>query len=156
MAAVAEEAGVTRLTLYRHFPTMETLFGACMSHWRGIHPPPDPQAWLSISPFERRVRRAVTDLYRWYDENGDDLYPLYRDAAFTPATTQRARTANTTLMVDAVLSGPEVGSASRRRRAVVGHVLGFWAWRSLRVEQQLSRAEAVNVAAHMVLSVADR
>jgi len=151
MAAVAEEAGVTRVTLYRHFATMQALFGACMTHWRATHPPPEPGAWAEIAPFERRVRRAVSDLYRWYDENGDDLYPLYRDAAFTPATTHRARQAATTLMVDAVIGGSEGGRPRRELRAVAGHVFGFWTWRSLRVEQGLSSAEAVKIAADIIL-----
>ncbi len=33
IAAVADEAGVTRLTLYRHFADLDTLFGACRTHW---------------------------------------------------------------------------------------------------------------------------
>ena len=154
MAAVAEEAGVTRLTLYRHFATMEALFGACMTHWRSIHPPPDPSAWLEIVSFARRVRQAVSDLYRWYDENGEDLYPLYRDAAFMPATTHQARQATTTLMVDAVI-GSKGDSPRTELRAVAGHVLSFWTWHSLRVEQQLTSAEAVKVAGDMVLCAAD-
>src|SRR5919106_215329 len=41
---VADEAGVQRATVYRHFPTEESLFEACSSHWRSLNPPPDPAA----------------------------------------------------------------------------------------------------------------
>src|SRR5688572_7325097 len=99
MAAVAEEAGVTRLTLYRHFASRDDLSAACMSHWRTAHRPPDPEAWQSVTPFEKRVELAVDEVYAWYDANGDDLYPIYRDVAFTPDSTIRARQANTDRMV---------------------------------------------------------
>ena len=152
MAAVAEEAGVTRLTLYRHFASRDDLFAACMSHWRTAHRPPDPEAWRSVTPFEKRVELAVDEVYAWYDANGDDLYPIYRDVAFTPDSTIRARRANTDRMVDALLEGSGVRGAARRRlRAAAGHVLAFWTWRSLRVEEGLSPAEARTVAAAFLL-----
>ena len=47
MSAVAENAGVRRSTLYRHFPDEEALFEACSSHWRAANPPPDPSSWAA-------------------------------------------------------------------------------------------------------------
>ena len=35
IAAIAEAAGVTRLTVYRHFADLDTLFEACTAHWTG-------------------------------------------------------------------------------------------------------------------------
>ena len=151
MSAVADEAGVTRLTLYRHFPSRDELFGACMSHWRSLHPPPDPEGWRVIAGLEPRVRRALTDLYGWYSDNGDDLYPIYRDAAFTPASNQRARQMANERMVDAVLADHGVSKPARQLRAAMGHVVGFWTWRSLVVDQGLSTADASAMAAEFVL-----
>jgi AcrR family transcriptional regulator len=153
MSAVAEAAGVTRLTLYRHFPSKDELFGACMGHWRSLHPPPDPERWRAIPAFDARVRAALADVYRWYDQNGDDLYPIYRDAAHTPASNQRARQATNERMTDAVVGDLDVpGRARRRVRAAVGHVIGFWTWRSLVVDQGLSTREAAALATDFVLS----
>lgn len=147
MSAVAEEAGVTRLTLYRHFSSMDDLFVACMRHWRSLHPPPDPRAWSEISDLEPRLRRALAEVYGWYAANADDLYPIYRDAAHTPKSNREARRATNALMVDAMLDGIEVRGAARRRlRAVVAHVAGFWTWRSLVVDGGLSIREAVDLA----------
>jgi AcrR family transcriptional regulator len=156
MTAVAEEAGVTRLTLYRHFPNGDLLFAACMSHWRAQHPPPDPDAWRSVQPFGVRVRRAVADVYRWYEQNAADLYPLYRDAAFTPQSTLAARKATIERMVDAILDGATVrGRAKGRLRALAGHALGFWTWWSLHDEQGLRGADLVEVATAVILAGAD-
>ena len=38
MSAVAELAGVTRATLYRHFPNEEALFTACSTDWLAANP----------------------------------------------------------------------------------------------------------------------
>ena len=154
LSAVAEEAGVTRVTLYRHFPSMDSLFGACMSHWRALHPPPDAAAWTEIAELEPRLRRALSELYVWYSANGEDLYPIYRDAADTPASNRAARRASNDRMVDALLTGiPLPGAARRRVRAVVAHVLSFWTWRSLAVDGGLSVREAAGLATRFVMSV---
>ena len=153
MSAVADAAGVTRVTLYRHFPDADTLFQACMGHWRSMHPPPNIEAWQAIPEFERRVRTALRQLYSWYAGNADELYPIYRDASFTPASNQEARRLSIARMTDALVAGlpPGTSSARRRRvRAVVGHALGFWTWRSLEVEQGLSTRQAAAMAADLV------
>jgi AcrR family transcriptional regulator len=148
-AAVAEAAGVTRLTLYRHFADRDELFAACMSHWRAEHPPPDVDAWRAVRGFGPRVRRAVEEVYAWYIRNEGDLYPIYRDAAFTPAITHQARRENIERMTDAVIGGLE---APHALRAAVSHVLGFWTWRSLAVDEGCGPAEAVELAVRFVLA----
>src|SRR5450631_2374644 len=49
MSAVAELAGVTRATLYRHFPNEKALFTACSTDWLAANPRPDPTAWVGIA-----------------------------------------------------------------------------------------------------------
>jgi AcrR family transcriptional regulator len=41
ISAIAEKAGVQRLTVYRHFPDEHALFVACTSHYMGQNPPPE-------------------------------------------------------------------------------------------------------------------
>src|SRR5687768_9128429 len=65
--SVAEEAGVQRATVYRHFPTDESLFAACSAHWAGLNPPPDADAWASIRDPDERLRHALGELYAWYE-----------------------------------------------------------------------------------------
>src|ERR1700754_3724756 len=67
--AIAERAGVERLTVYRHFPDEAGLFAACSAHWIAATPPPDPGAWARIGDDARRLRTALGELYTWYDAN---------------------------------------------------------------------------------------
>lgn len=149
LSAVAEEAGVTRVTLYRHFPTRDELFAACMGHWQEQHRPPDPERWREIAVSDDRFRQALLELYGWYRSNGSDLAPIYRDFAAMPESTRKAMEATEAEMVVALLDGVGVvvhERAARRLRAAVGHVVSFGTWRSLAIEQGLSDTEAVELA----------
>ena len=64
IAAVAEAAGVTRLTVYRHFPDDAALFAACSAHWISRQQLPDPGAWSQIGDPAARLRAGLADLHR--------------------------------------------------------------------------------------------
>src|SRR5262245_61225968 len=66
ISAIAEKAGVQRLTVYRHFPDEASLFKACSSHWEAQNPPPDPTLWAEIADAHERARTALVALYRYY------------------------------------------------------------------------------------------
>ena len=55
VSAIADEAGVTRLTVYRHFPDERALFNACSSHYMAQHQLPDATAWRQIVDPEERL-----------------------------------------------------------------------------------------------------
>src|SRR6184192_685689 len=59
--AIAEKAGVTRPTVYAHFPDARSLFEACSGHVRATVPPPDPTAWHSISDPSERLETALRE-----------------------------------------------------------------------------------------------
>src|SRR6188474_358910 len=84
VAAIADEAGVTRLTVYRHFADLDVLFEACRAHWRAENPPPDATAWSVIPGLEARTRTALSRLYAWYRTHADELFPIYRDISTMP------------------------------------------------------------------------
>ena len=115
IASVAEEAGVTRLTVYRHFSNLDELFVACRAHWMAQQPPPDPSRWPAIGDLETRVHDALTELYGWYRERGAELYPIYRDATSLPTSTQQARAAENRQLGDALVAGYRTGGDGRTR-----------------------------------------
>lgn len=155
VSTVAEEAGVTRLTVYRHFRDQDELFDACRRHWYSVNPPPDAAAWRAIPALEDRARRAFSELYGWYREHGDELYPIYRDMASMPVSAQVEVQAQWAAVADTLLDGLPISPTARRPvRAVAGHLVGLMAWRSLVIEQGLSEDEAVDVAVRMLNAAA--
>src|SRR3954447_8273470 len=80
MSAVAERAGVERRTLYRHFPAEADLFAACSAHYFAANPWPDPDSWRAIPDPQRRLGRALDELYAYYERTGPMLGNVLRDA----------------------------------------------------------------------------
>ena len=155
ISAVAEEAGVTRLTVYRHFPDLEHLFAACQGHWFSLHPPPDAATWPAIPDLEDRARRALAELYGWYGRNADDLFPINRDEAAWPPSVQAERRAGSAARAAALVDGhAPVGPRGNLLRAVAGHLVSYWTWRSLVVDQGLADDEAVDIAVRMLTDTA--
>lgn len=154
ISAVADEADVTRVTVYRHFPDQESLFLACSAHWVQLHPAPDPSEWEQIEDFEERVRIALTDLYGFYEANRSDLFPIMRDFEAMPLGFQQAMDARQDSMAGALMSGMNLpGARSRRLRAATRHVTSFWTWRSLAVDGGLDTDDSVEVAVGFILSI---
>ena len=85
ISAIADRAGVQRHTVYAHFPDDEALFAACSSHWRELHPFPDPEGWESIADPRRRLRRALRELYAWYEAVEPDWALIRRDEHLYPS-----------------------------------------------------------------------
>jgi AcrR family transcriptional regulator len=153
VSGVADEAGVQRATVYRHFPDEASLFQACSSHYASLHPPPDPSAWAEILDPARRLRRGLTDVYRWWEETEDMMSLVLRDAPVVEGMSAAVEAGRAYLdeVRRVLMSGrPERGKARRRVSAAVGHALAFDTWRSLIRDQALTNAEAVELMAGMV------
>src|SRR5690606_27378743 len=85
VSAIAERAGVQRLTVYRHLPDEEAMIRACSSHWAASNPAPDPARWDSIADPARRVRTALREFCAYYARTARMWASVRRDAADMPA-----------------------------------------------------------------------
>lgn len=88
MAEIARRADVGRPTVYAHFPDERSLFRACAGHWSQANPRPDPAAWARIADAELRLRKALDQLYAWYQDGEQMLANIARDAALMPAVAE--------------------------------------------------------------------
>jgi AcrR family transcriptional regulator len=153
VSAIAEEAGVQRATVYRHFPDTASLFAACSGHWMAHNPLPDAERWAQIRDLESRLRDALSELYAWYARTEYMLERTSRDLTLVPeiAVPMGARLAYLERVRKVLLKGrPERGRSRSRVSAAIGHALAFETWRSLVREQRLDDADAVDLMARMV------
>src|SRR5918992_3887827 len=78
-SAIAERAGVTRPTVYSHFPDELSLGKACSSLDLSENPLPDPGMWEQIADPERRLTVALADLYSYFRRREGLLANILRD-----------------------------------------------------------------------------
>jgi AcrR family transcriptional regulator len=159
ITAIAEDAGVRRSTVYRHFPDEDALFAACSSHFRALNPPPDLVAWARIEDPGVRTETALRELYAFYGRTHRMYDSLFRDESLVPAVRRRLRDFHGYLRAagDVLMKGRNLrGRASRRTCAAIGHAVSFGTWRSLTQEQDLTHEEAVALMSELVESASRR
>jgi len=133
ISAIADRAGVQRLTVYRHFPDETAVFKACTSHWLELNPPPDPADWSDMEAPLERVRTAVAAFYGYYAKTRRMWSVSFRDVEDVPALQEpMADVAEfvTTVADDLTKAfGPD--GAEPRTRATIRHILQFPTWSEL-------------------------
>jgi shikimate kinase len=153
LSAVADRAGVTRATLYRHFPSEESLFAACSADWRAANPPPDPARWAAIPDLADRLGRALQDVYAYYRATATMRANLLRDIGSLPKRIAAGVASLPDRMADGFVGAQQSGAHASDHgplvRAALGHAFAFGTWRSL-VDQGLSDAQAVELMALFV------
>ncbi|HEX3205273.1 MAG TPA: helix-turn-helix domain-containing protein [Propionibacteriaceae bacterium] len=142
MSGVAERAGVTRATLYRHFPNESALFIACSAEWRSANPSPDPAQWAAITDPCDRLATALPALYSWYRSAEAMRTNLLRDLAVLPPVIRTGIESYPRTIAEVLNAGwPR---RSRLRRAAIGHGVAFETWQSL-AHEGLSDTEAAKL-----------
>lgn len=153
ISAVAEKAGVQRLTVYRHFPNERALFSACTGHWSAANPPPDPASWTQIAAPEERLRSALAKVYAYYRHTEPMIANVVRDAEVHPLTREMAEPLFQLFERMRYVLATGWGLEDEQRTlllAVLGHALDFQTWRSLTRQQALSEEQAIEVMVGIV------
>lgn len=145
ISAVAERAGVQRLTVYRHFPDEFALFAACSSHWLSRNPPPEPEEWQRVAEPSARTARALSALYRYYSNTASMWRRVYRDGPDVEALHEPLAGFHDYLdeiRDDLLTAWQPKGRKPATLRAAIGHALSFSTWSSLS-EKRLSHDNMV-------------
>lgn len=156
ISAIAERAGVQRLTVYRHFGEERALLAACSAHWTERHPFPPPSQWAAEPDPGERVGRALGTLYAWYRDGSRMLARVLADEAESDplSAVMEPYHAWQREVAGSLAAGWGVrGDGYRRLRAAVGHAIAFGTWRSL-ADQGLEAAEAAALMASFVAGAA--
>jgi AcrR family transcriptional regulator len=142
ISAIAERAGVQRLTLYRHFPNERAVFQACTSHWLSLHPPPDPADWSGIANPRERFRAAIQAFYGYFTETRRMWTVSFRDVGDVPALREpmaRVGTFMNNVAEDLIMAFGDAAEAAHIA-PTIRHALHFLTWLELE-EQGLSNEQ---------------
>jgi AcrR family transcriptional regulator len=156
VSAIAERAGVQRLTVYRHLPDEGAVIRACSAHWSAGHPLPDTAAWAGLTDPRARLGAALTAVYVYFRGGRRMLEQVLRDESEVTALRAVMAPYHSWFreLAGQLSAGWGVaGEAQRRIRAAVGHALRFETWSSL-THEGLTDAEAVALLRDMIGCVA--
>jgi AcrR family transcriptional regulator len=146
VAEIARRAGVSRLTVYKHFPDNASLYPACSAHHLSEHPLPDFEAALAPADPGDRVRSVLDGLYGWYRETQRMMRNLQRDRGSDPALDAVMRASMDAALAglaDALVTGFQLGEDQAARvRSMIRVALDFWTWDRLAGEGMDDEAAA--------------
>jgi AcrR family transcriptional regulator len=153
VSAIAEEAAVTRLTVYRHFPDEESLVRACSAHWQQLHPRPDLESWSKMEDQVQRLRTALAETYAWARPAAPMMTMIHKDLETMPDFVGRFLAADEKARVTVLSRGFRArGRAARRLAAALAHALRVSTWESLCRDAGLTDQEAIDIMVGAVLA----
>ena len=133
--AIAEAAGVQRLTVYRHFPDEASLFEACSTRYLELHPPPQRAAWADIEHPGERSRTALLAFYQYYRQTEQMWHVAYRDVDQVAAMQVPMGRFEAYLdqVTDDLVQAWHTRSVARKALTLtLRHALRFTTWQSLK------------------------
>lgn len=150
--AIAEEAGVQRLTVYRHFPDDASLFQACTSHWLAANPLPELPAQEKNNDSLVLIASTLVDVYRYYRKTERMWTVAYRDV--DELKVMQAPMAGVDAYFDQIrdrlLATVKPIAANKKQLSMtLGHCLRFSTWQSFNKEK-LSDKKMVELVMHWV------
>jgi AcrR family transcriptional regulator len=153
ISAVAEQAGVERLTVYRHFADEGALLTAATTYYLAANPPPDPEPWRDIADPELRLRVGLTAAYAYHQQTEGMIGRLIQGLPYKPVICDALEGYSTYWMnVQRILSQGWDAPDPRLIAAAVGHTVSFKTWHSLIRDVGLDNAQALELMVGMVRS----
>ena len=155
--AIAERAGVERLTVYRHFADEGALFAACDAHFRTESLPPHPATWEDVADPAERLRAALLAFYGHYRRGEDMIAHAQRDAPQLPALADVLAPYGQFMegvRGDLQAAWPVSDDTRARLGAAIGHGLRFDTWRSLARVEKLDDTEAADLMVDLARAAA--
>jgi AcrR family transcriptional regulator len=144
MAEVAQQAGVGRVTVYRHFRDIGALKQALSGRFFSLHPPPDPSRWAAIADPQARLRAGLAEAHAYHRQTERMMTRIRTDGS-----DERVRESCRRLWRagGGVLAAPFglTGDAALRLRAAIDLGLSFEAWRVLVREDGLNDEQALDL-----------
>jgi len=137
VSAIAERAGVQRLTVYRHLPDEEAVIHACSSHWAAANPAPEPAEWAREGNPLARARTALQAFFAYYSRTAAMWRSVRRDAGDVEAVRVAVGGFDAHVgaigdaLADAIASGKR---ARAQARATLRHALAFATWQELEAQ----------------------
>jgi AcrR family transcriptional regulator len=145
--AIAEHAGVNRVTVYRHFPDARTLLEACSAHVRRVDPPPDLSRLRGIEDPRQRTEVGLTQLYAYFRRTEAAWSNVLRDAEIVPLVKEMAEKRRLVYLREArdvLLEGwPKRRTRQPLLRAVLGLAVDFRTWQTMCRREELDDRTAV-------------
>ena len=153
ISALAERAGVQRLTVYRHFANETEILNACSSKWLASHQPPDASA-IEGADAPARTRAVFRALYAYYRGTQGMWRSLYADLGKLAALDEiMAGFDDYLAAVAESVQADWAPSRSKKLQATIVHALRFSTWQSLEA-QKLSPTAMANLVAAWVEAAA--
>lgn len=163
ISAIAERAGVQRLTVYRHFGDEGALLAGLVERWRTRAPLPAPAGWAARHDPRQRLRTILDEVYAFYERGGTLFDVLLRDRATTPGLDALLAPLDALLDQAHRVAVEPWGAQGRARswiEAMIAHALRHSTWRSLVAERGasggagLASADAARVMSRVVAEIA--
>jgi AcrR family transcriptional regulator len=153
ISAIARRAGVSRLTVYRHFPDEVSLLTACTSLYGERHPLPDLSLLRPIVDPRVRLTAGLVALYGYYADNERMLASGAAAFATHPALLEAMRPWFASLEELALILAegwPVDAGPGSLVAGAIGHAISLTTWLSLRREQGLANGQAITLMASLV------
>ena len=145
---IADRAGVSRVTVYRHFPDEQSLLQACTQHYLGNNPPPDPSSWMSLAERKERLRTALTEIYGYHRRTERMMDRAFADSVSNETLAELFQPYfdfwnHVRDMLAAAWDGAPVAP-------IIGHSIDFRTWKTLVREQGMPEEQAIELFVDLV------